>query len=247
MDREEFRRIQSRRSFFQECAGGIGIMALAQLLEQDGCGAVPEHEPAGAAEAALPAQGQERHLHVHGGRPEPARPVRSQAGAPEVERQAAAALDDQRPAPGLHQAERRRAGQPPRRSSSTARAASSFPTTSRTSAPAPTTSAWCAPCTPTRSTTTPASCCSSAAASRWAVRPWARGCCTAWAASRRTCRASWCSAPASAPAAELPTGRADFCPRPIRAWCSAVRATRCCISRTRRASRARCSAPASTC
>jgi len=36
MDREEFRRIQSRRRFFQECAGGIGIAALAQLMEQDG-------------------------------------------------------------------------------------------------------------------------------------------------------------------------------------------------------------------
>ena len=29
MDREEFRRIQTRRSFFRECAGGIGIVALA--------------------------------------------------------------------------------------------------------------------------------------------------------------------------------------------------------------------------
>ena len=39
---------------------------------------------------------------------------------------------------------------------------------------------------------------------------------------------------------------ADFCRRPIRAWCSAARAIRCCTFRTRRASRARCSAPAST-
>ena len=41
MDREEFRRIQTRRSFFQECAGGIGIAALALLLEQEGRGATP--------------------------------------------------------------------------------------------------------------------------------------------------------------------------------------------------------------
>src|SRR5579872_7052322 len=36
MDREEFRRIQTRRSFFQECAGGIGIAALAHLMQQEG-------------------------------------------------------------------------------------------------------------------------------------------------------------------------------------------------------------------
>ena len=28
MDREQFRKIQTRRSFFQECAGGVGVMAL---------------------------------------------------------------------------------------------------------------------------------------------------------------------------------------------------------------------------
>ena len=39
MDREEFRRIQTRRSFFEQCAGGIGIAALAQLMEQEGRGA----------------------------------------------------------------------------------------------------------------------------------------------------------------------------------------------------------------
>ena len=36
MDREEFRRIQTRRSFFEQCAGGIGIAALAQLMESEG-------------------------------------------------------------------------------------------------------------------------------------------------------------------------------------------------------------------
>ena len=39
MDREQFRRIQTRRNFFQECAGVIGIMALAQLMEREGRGA----------------------------------------------------------------------------------------------------------------------------------------------------------------------------------------------------------------
>src|SRR5580693_6053882 len=45
MDREEFRKIQTRRNFFQECAGGIGIMALAQLMEREGRAAVPAVNP----------------------------------------------------------------------------------------------------------------------------------------------------------------------------------------------------------
>src|ERR1051325_9301596 len=45
MDREQFRRIQTRRSFFRECAGGIGVMALAQLLEKDGYAAATESNP----------------------------------------------------------------------------------------------------------------------------------------------------------------------------------------------------------
>jgi hypothetical protein len=36
MDRAEFRRIQSRRSFFRDAAGGIGAVALAELLAQEG-------------------------------------------------------------------------------------------------------------------------------------------------------------------------------------------------------------------
>src|ERR1039457_5813208 len=36
MDHQQFRAIQSRRSFFRECAGGIGAIALAQMLERDG-------------------------------------------------------------------------------------------------------------------------------------------------------------------------------------------------------------------
>jgi len=36
MDAQEFRSIQTRRSFFRECAGGIGIAALAQLMEREG-------------------------------------------------------------------------------------------------------------------------------------------------------------------------------------------------------------------
>jgi len=45
MTREQFRAIQTRRSFFRECASGIGMVALAQLMEQEGWGAVAEVNP----------------------------------------------------------------------------------------------------------------------------------------------------------------------------------------------------------
>ena len=45
MDREQFLKIQTRRSFFEKCAGGIGITALAQLMEQEGRGATPGPSP----------------------------------------------------------------------------------------------------------------------------------------------------------------------------------------------------------
>ena len=104
MDLEQFRRIQSRRSFFRDCAGGIGTIALAQMAwkvaNQSRRAAAnargTDHRwrdverERRAAQAALRAQGQERHLHVHGGRAQPDRSLRPQARAPEVARQAAA-------------------------------------------------------------------------------------------------------------------------------------------------------------
>ena len=39
MNFEEFKRIQGRRAFLRDCAGGVGMMALASLLERDGYGA----------------------------------------------------------------------------------------------------------------------------------------------------------------------------------------------------------------
>jgi hypothetical protein len=45
MNPDEFRRIQTRRSFFQECAGGIGIIALAELMAREGRAAAPEINP----------------------------------------------------------------------------------------------------------------------------------------------------------------------------------------------------------
>ena len=45
MDREQFRRIQSRRRFFQEVAGGIGTIALSQLMAGEGRAATAEVNP----------------------------------------------------------------------------------------------------------------------------------------------------------------------------------------------------------
>ena len=45
MDFEHYRRIQSRRRFFRDCAGGIGTIALAHLLQQDGRAATPGANP----------------------------------------------------------------------------------------------------------------------------------------------------------------------------------------------------------
>jgi hypothetical protein len=45
MDLEQYRKIQSRRSFFRNCAGGIGTLALADLLESEGHGAAADSSP----------------------------------------------------------------------------------------------------------------------------------------------------------------------------------------------------------
>src|SRR5215467_283058 len=41
MDIDQFLRIETRRKFFRECAGGIGTMALANLMAANGYGANP--------------------------------------------------------------------------------------------------------------------------------------------------------------------------------------------------------------
>src|SRR6187399_1561919 len=56
MDQEQFRRIQSRRSFFRDCAGGIGTIALAQMLERDGRAAAVEQNPLAPRKPHFPAK-----------------------------------------------------------------------------------------------------------------------------------------------------------------------------------------------
>ena len=45
MDLQQYRKIQTRRNFFRNCAGGIGTMALANLLESEGYGATVDTNP----------------------------------------------------------------------------------------------------------------------------------------------------------------------------------------------------------
>ena len=56
MDRQLFQQIQSRRSFFRECAGGIGTIALAQLLEREGRAAAPAVNPLAPKKPHFPAK-----------------------------------------------------------------------------------------------------------------------------------------------------------------------------------------------
>jgi hypothetical protein len=56
MNREEFRRIQTRRRFFQECAGGIGIAALSQIMAQEGRAAAADVNPLAPKKPHFPAK-----------------------------------------------------------------------------------------------------------------------------------------------------------------------------------------------
>src|SRR3954447_15823647 len=69
-------------------------------------------EPPGAAQTALPGEGEERDLPVYGRRSEPDRSVRPQAGARKMEWPAAPARDDEGHAARVHETECRRSGQP---------------------------------------------------------------------------------------------------------------------------------------
>ena len=60
MNLEQFQRIQSRRNFLQNCAGGVGIFALADLLTAEGltaASALPNVNPLAPKIPHFPAQG----------------------------------------------------------------------------------------------------------------------------------------------------------------------------------------------
>ena len=56
MSPDEFLKIQTRRSFFQQCAGGVGIIALAELMAQEGRAAAPEVNPLAPRKPHFPAK-----------------------------------------------------------------------------------------------------------------------------------------------------------------------------------------------
>ena len=56
MDRDQLLRIQNRRQFFRDCAGGIGTIALAQLLAQEGRAAAPDQNPLAPKKPMFPAK-----------------------------------------------------------------------------------------------------------------------------------------------------------------------------------------------
>ncbi len=55
MNFQQFQKIQSRRRFFETCAGGIGTIALASMLERDGLAAVGAANPLAPKLPPLPA------------------------------------------------------------------------------------------------------------------------------------------------------------------------------------------------
>lgn len=56
MNFQDFRRIQTRRSFFRDCAGGIGTIALANLLQQEGRAASVGADPLAPKAPHFPAK-----------------------------------------------------------------------------------------------------------------------------------------------------------------------------------------------
>ena len=126
--------LHSRRRWLASAGSGFGVLALTALLTEGVRAADSQKAPNPLAPktAALHADGEERHLPVHGGRPEPHRPVRSQAAAQRAGRPAAAAELQA----GHHGDGRDRlaaAGLASASGSSTARAACGSPTGCRTS------------------------------------------------------------------------------------------------------------------
>ena len=80
------RQLIARRHFLDQCRIGLGGMAHGFALgrwKRPGfrCRELGSERSAGGSAHAFPAQGQERHLPVHGRRAEPARAVRPQAEA----------------------------------------------------------------------------------------------------------------------------------------------------------------------
>ena len=117
MNFEEFQRIQTRRSFFRDCAGGLGSIALWHLMAREGWTASTEKAAPNASPLAVkpphfPAKAKNVILLYMDGGPKSDRSVRSQAGDEEMGGPGAAAFHDQGFEIGLHQADGQSLGEP---------------------------------------------------------------------------------------------------------------------------------------
>src|ERR1700734_282310 len=80
----------TRRDFFRRTGGGLGMLALAGLLDQQGlltaAGAGQESQPVGGAAQSFSRQGQVGHLALHERRAEPGRYLGLQTGVGQARR-----------------------------------------------------------------------------------------------------------------------------------------------------------------
>ena len=90
MTPQDFHRIQSRRSFFRYCAGGLETIALSQMLQRDGY-AADKTNPLAPRPPHFPGKAKNIIVPVHGRRAKPDGSVRSEAGAAEISRPVLAA------------------------------------------------------------------------------------------------------------------------------------------------------------
>ena len=198
----------SRRTALKTAAAGFGYLAFAGLSTW----AAEKAKPARRQEAALPGEGQARHLPVHGRGAVARGHLRLQA---EAQRTSTASRMPRRarPSPSCW----------PRRGSSpsTARAACGSPSCSPNWPSRPTTCACCAACTPTCRPIRRRSCRCTPACPSSSGRRWAPGRSTAWAPRTRTCPASSPSARRCRTAAR-PTTAALSCRPSTRARRSAA-------------------------
>ena len=113
MDYPQYRRILSRRNFFRDCGGGIGIAALASLLQSDGYAATAGANPLAPKPPMFPAKAKNViFLFMEGG------PSQLDLFDPKPELakwdgQAPARIHHEGSPTRLHQAHRGRPGQPP--------------------------------------------------------------------------------------------------------------------------------------
>ena len=157
MTAENLFRIDTRRRFLRDCAGGLGMIALGNLLTEHGLTAaseVPRLDHMAPKPPHFPRHSKECHLPVPG----PVRPARwiYLIPSPDCKKwdgKTPSAIDDQRLEAGLHQAQCQDLGQPAEIQTPWSVRTAVFPICCRTLPLTRTTFVWSDPCTPRRSIT----------------------------------------------------------------------------------------------